>query len=26
MLGWTTWITTETPREDADEVVLPVDN
>jgi type VI secretion system protein ImpH len=26
MLGWTTWITSETPRKDADEVVLPVDN
>ncbi len=26
MLGWTTWITSETPRRDADEVVLPVDN
>ena len=26
MLGWTTWVTTETPRRDADEVVLPVDN
>ncbi len=26
MLGWTTWVTSETPRKDADEVVLPVDN
>jgi type VI secretion system protein ImpH len=26
MLGWTTWITSETPRRDADEVILPVDN
>jgi type VI secretion system protein ImpH len=26
MLGWTTWITSETPRKDADDVVLPVDN
>ena len=26
MLGWTTWITSETPRKDADEVILPVDN
>jgi len=26
MLGWTTWVTSETPRRDADEVVLPVDN
>jgi type VI secretion system protein ImpH len=26
MLGWTTWVTSETPRKDADDVVLPVDN
>ena len=26
MLGWTTWITSETPRRDADDVVLPVDD
>ena len=26
MLGWTTWVTSETPRRDADDVVLPVDN
>ena len=26
MLGWTSWVTSETPRKDADEVVLPVDN
>ena len=25
-LGWTTWVTSETPRKDADDVVLPVDN